>query len=131
MVSISRNVKTTPQHQELIGCRSEVLIHHLLDQRLIHACMYGGFVLELHKQIRCGRKRDMFATSSCVWVGEGRSIVCSIGLTLVGKLLQHKREEWYLGDADLSNVEYIRPHFTSLHITCRASPYRPSLEHTD
>jgi hypothetical protein len=39
LIPISRNVKTTPQHQELIGCRSEVLIHNLIDQRIINTCM--------------------------------------------------------------------------------------------
>jgi hypothetical protein len=78
--------------REVFGCRSEVSVQDPIEQRLIHTCMAIVSSSRSQKQTRSALMRDMFTTSSVAWVGEGRSIVCSIGLTLIQKLLQHKKE---------------------------------------
>jgi hypothetical protein len=73
---------------EAIGCLSGVLVQHLLESRLIHTCMAVLSSCCSQEQTCIAPTRDMFRTSSCVWVCEGRSSVCSIVLTLIAELLQ-------------------------------------------
>jgi hypothetical protein len=73
---------------EAIGCISGVLVQHLLESRLIHTCMAVLSSRYSQEQTCIAPTRDMFRTSPCVWVCEGRSSVCSIVLTLIAELLQ-------------------------------------------